>query len=93
MQIEAFKKCENRAHLLVNHMEVLCRMEDVGLPGIETIAMMEAAGAEVVFSVPAEENGAANAVADYHVRQILSLRSQLLCYLRESACEINRDED
>ena len=88
MQIEAFRKCENRARMLVNHMEVLCRLESVGLPGIETIAMMEAAGAKVVFSVPAEENGEANAVADYHVRQILLLRRQLLCYLKESACEL-----
>ncbi len=89
MQIEAFRKCENMARLLVNHMEVLCRMENVGLPDAETVGMMEAAGARVVFSVPAERDGEANQVATYHVRQILSLRRQLLCYLKESACELD----
>ena len=89
IEIEAFRKCENRARLLVNHMEVLCRMENVGLPDAETIGLMEAAGANIVFSVPAENSKEANAVATYHVRQILLLRSQLLCFLRESSCEIN----
>lgn len=89
MQIEAFHKCKNRAHLLVNHMEVLCRMENVGLPDAETIGMMEAAGAKIVFSVPAESDAEANAVATYHVQQILTLRQQLLCCLKESACELN----
>ena len=89
MEIEAFRKCRNRARLLVNHMEVLCRMENVGLPDHETIGLMEAAGAKVVFAVPAENDSEANAVAAYHVRQILLLRSQLLCSLKESSCETN----
>ena len=90
-QLEAFRKCENMAHLLVNHMEVLCRMENVGLPDSETIEMMEAAGAKVVFSVPAEDDAASNAVATYHVQQILSLRNQLLCSLGESSCELKSE--
>ena len=90
-QLEAFRKCENMAHLLVNHMEVLCRMENIGLPDSETIEMMEAAGAKVVFSVPAEDDAASNAVATYHVQQILSLRRQLLCSLGESSCEVKSE--
>ena len=86
-QIKIFRQCENRARMLVNHMEVLCRLEDIGLPDAETVALMETAGVRVVFSVPAEENGEANAVAAYHVRRILLLRSQLLCYLKDSTCE------
>ena len=85
-QLEAFKKCKNRARLLVNHMEVLCRMETIGMPDSETVAMMEAAGAKVVFSAAEQGDDEANAVASYHVRQVLLLRSRLLCALRESSC-------
>ena len=84
MQIEAFRRCENRARLLVAHMEVLSRMENPGLPDAETVKLMEEAGAKIVFSVPAEHEGEENAVAAYHVRHILTLRQQLLYALRES---------
>lgn len=84
MQIEAFRRCEHRARLLVAHMEVLSRMENPGLPDAGTVNLMEAAGAKIVFSVPAESEGEENAIAAYHVRQILSLREQLLFSLRES---------
>lgn len=84
-QIEAFRKCENMAHLLVCHMEVLCRMENVGLPDAESVRLMEECGAKIVFSVPAQEKNTENAVATYHVRRILYYRSRLLCFLKESA--------
>lgn len=86
IQIEAFRKCENMARLLVNHMEVLCRLENVGMPDSKTIGMMEAAGVKTVFSVAVENDDAANAVATYHVQQILLLRRQLLCFMKESSC-------
>jgi len=86
MQIEAFRLCENRARLLVIHMEVLSRMKNPGLADKETIKLMEEAGVKIVFSVPAENTDEENAVAAYHVRQVLTLRRQLLCSLNESRC-------
>ena len=65
--------------------------DKVTMTAVCDYALMETAGVRVVFSVPAEENGEANAVAAYHVRQILLLRSQLLCYLKDSACELETE--
>lgn len=84
-QIEAFRKCESMARLLVCHMEVLCRMENIGMPDAETAKLMEECGAKTVFSVPAGSDTEANSIAAYHVQQILRLRSELLRIMRENA--------
>lgn len=84
-QIEAFRKCESMARLLVCHMEVLCRMENIGMPDAETARLMEECGAKTVFSVPAGSDAEANSIAAYHVQQILRLRSELLRIMRENA--------
>lgn len=83
-QIEAYRKCESMAKLLVSHMEVLCRMENIGLPDAETANLMQESGAEIAFSASAGSDAESNPVADYHVRQILHLRGELLRIMKEN---------
>ncbi len=82
-QLEAFRICEGKARELVARIEVLSRMETPGRLSEENRLALLDLGAKIepVKEAPREEK---DIVTNYHVRQILAIRLELLAALRKA---------
>lgn len=78
-----FQNCQLKARQLLAQMEVLCRMEQPGCLNEENKQWLKACGAEVKdrrVMIEGEEN---DVITNYHVKQILTLRQELIEMLEE----------
>lgn len=76
--IADFRLCEKKARELAARMEVLCHMENPGRLSDENRQRLEAAGANITDMRPLDSVTERDVVTNYHIRQILSIRQQLL---------------
>lgn len=77
-ELEVFKQCEGKAKVLVARMEVLSRMEEPGILNEENRQMLLQCGADIRDQRPLELFQEVDVVVNYHVRQILILRQELM---------------
>ncbi len=84
--LEAFQACEEKAKALITHMEVLCSMAHPGHLSNENCQHLADCGAVILDTACWNPSAEADIVTNYHVAQILRLRSDLLAALeRQSA--------
>ncbi len=83
-ELEAFQVCEGKARQLVAHMEVLCRMEMPGRLTLENRCRLGSCEAVVRDERQLDTMSEVDVITNYHVAQILTLRSELLDALRGS---------
>ena len=76
--LEVFRRCEGKAKVLVARMEVLSRMEQPGRLTEENRKKLIECGADIRDERPLELLTEIDVVVNYHVRQILLLRQELL---------------
>ena len=81
-KLEQFRICEGKARELIARMEVLSRMERPGRLDAENRRKLESCGAKIRDQRPLDSVTERDVVTNYHVRQILSLRRDLLEVLR-----------
>lgn len=79
--IENFRVCEGKARELLARMEVLSRMERPGRLDKENRRRLEKCGAVIRDQRPLDAVLERDVVTNYHVRQILRLRRELLAAL------------
>lgn len=77
-QLELFRSCEGKARVLVARMEVLSQMEKPGILSQENRDALTACGADIQDQRNLELFGEMDIVMNYHIRQILILRRELL---------------
>ena len=77
-ELEQFRLCEGKARELLARMEVLSRMGCPGRLNEENRRRLKANGAEIRDERPLRDPQERDVVTNYHVRQILSLRVDLL---------------
>lgn len=77
-QLEVFRSCEGKARVLVARMEVLSQMEKPGILSQENREALTACGADIQDQRNLELFGEMDIVMNYHIRQILILRRELL---------------
>lgn len=80
-ELESFRDCQGKAKMLVSHMEVLARMGRPGRLNAENRSDLYACGAEVTDPRVPDEMEELDAVTNYHVKQILILRKELMAAL------------
>lgn len=80
--LETFRLCEGKARELVARMEVLSGMECPGRLNDENRESLAAAGAEIRDDRALDCVTERDVVTNYHVRQILRLRQELLDVLK-----------
>lgn len=81
-KLEQFRICEGKARELIARMEVLSRMERPGRLSDENRRRLKACGANIRDQRPLDSVLERDVVTNYHVRQILSLRLDLLAALK-----------
>ena len=81
-QLEQFRLCEGMARELLARMEVLSRMGRPGRLNEENRRRLKASGAEIRDMRQLKHPQERDVVTNYHVRQILSLRVDLLEVLK-----------
>ena len=81
-KLQQFRICEGKARELIARMEVLSRMERPGRLNEENRRRLNACGANIRDARPLDSMLEIDVVTNYHVRQILSLRLDLLAALR-----------
>lgn len=81
-KLEQFRICEGKARELIARMEVLSRMERPGRLDDENRRRLKACGADIRDQRPLDSVLERDVVTNYHVRQILSLRQDLLKALK-----------
>ena len=84
-ELKAFQACEGKARQLVAHMEVLCHMERPGRLTQENKDRLGGCAAVIRDERMLDEINEIDVVTNYHVEQILSLRTELLGALRGSS--------
>lgn len=77
-KLETFRQCEGMARELLAQMEVLSRMGRPGRLNDENRQRLKATGAKILDTRILKNPQERDMVTNYHVRQILSLRSSLL---------------
>lgn len=77
-QLEEFKICEGKARELLARMLVLSRMKRPGRLTEENRKRLEACGAVIRDQRPLEATTELDVVVNYHIKQILTLRRELL---------------
>ena len=82
-ELEMFRLCENKARELVARMEVLSQMGRPGRLDAENRRRLEACGAHIRDQRPLDSVLERDVVTNYHVRQILRLRRELLDSLKQ----------
>lgn len=82
-ELEKFKLCEQKAHELVARMEILSCVGHPGRLNEENRRKLEACGAKVEDQRPLDSVTEKDVVTNYHVRQILRLRRELLEVLQK----------
>ncbi|MBQ8835091.1 MAG: FUSC family protein [Oscillospiraceae bacterium] len=81
-ELEQFRRCEGMARELLARMEVLSRMGKPGRLNDENRRRLKAAGADIRDPRQLKNPQERDMVTNYHVRQILSLRVDLLEVLK-----------
>jgi uncharacterized membrane protein YgaE (UPF0421/DUF939 family) len=81
-EVEIFRQCENKARELVARMEVLSQMERPGRLNEENRRRLIACGADIKDERLLDAVQERDVVTNYHVRQILKLRRELLDVLK-----------
>lgn len=82
-ELETFRLCENKARELVARMEVLSQMGRPGRLDGENRRRLLACGADIRDQRPLDSVLERDVVTNYHVRQILKLRRELLDALKQ----------
>ena len=82
-EVELFRTCEGRARELLARMEVLSRMDKPGQLNEENRLRLKACGANIPQGRPLKNPQERDMVVNYHVRQILHLRADLLDALKK----------
>lgn len=77
-ELETFRLCENKARELVARMEVLSQMDRPGRLDEENRRRLQACGANIRDQRPLDSVMEKDVVTNYHVRQILTRRRELL---------------
>lgn len=77
-ELEALQQYEGNARKLIAHMEVLCRMEGAGCLSDENRRSLEKSGAVIRDQRKTDQPDERDIVTNYHVKQILLLRGELL---------------
>ena len=77
-----FRTCEGKLRELLARMEVLSRMGHPGRLNEENRKSLAACGAEILDQRPLDSVLERDVVTNYHVRQILRLRRELLEVLK-----------
>ena len=83
-QLETFRKCEGKSREMLARMEVLSRMERPGRLDDENRRQLAACGADIRDTRPLDSVLERDVVTNYHVRQILRLRRELLDILKHT---------
>lgn len=81
-QLQNFRLCEGKARELVARMLVLSRMERPGRLSQENRDRLESCGAHIQDDRILEDAQPEDVVTNYHVRQILNIREELLEVLK-----------
>lgn len=81
---ETFRECERKARELLARMEVLSQMGHPGRLSEENRRALESCGADIQDMRPLDSVMERDVVTNYHVRQILRLRRELLDALKKS---------
>jgi uncharacterized membrane protein YgaE (UPF0421/DUF939 family) len=82
-ELETFRVCENKARELVARMEVLSQMERLGRLSEENKRKLTACGAVIRDDRQLDSVMEKDVVTNYHIRQILRLRRELLDALKQ----------
>lgn len=82
-ELSRFRVFENKAHTLVAQMKVLSQMEKPGRLSKENREQLEAIGANIKDTRAIDIETREDIVTNYHVSQILRLRSELMEILRK----------
>lgn len=77
-ELEVFRRCEGKAKVLVARLEVLSRMEQPGILNGENRQRLLECGADIRDERPLELLQEIDVVMNYHVRQILIIRQDLM---------------
>lgn len=77
-EIERFRICEGKARELLARMEVLSHMEQLGRLNDENRSRLKKCGADIRDQRPLDSVLERDVITNYHVRQILKLRRELL---------------
>ena len=81
-ELELFRSCEGMARELLARMEVLSRMDKPGRLNEENRLRLKACGASIPESKTLKHPQERDMVTNYHVRQILHLRVDILDAVR-----------
>ena len=81
-QIEVFRLCETKARELLARMEILSHVGRLGRLDEENRRRLKACGADIRDERPLDAVQEKDVVTNYHVRQILTIRRELLDALR-----------
>ncbi len=81
-ELEVFRTCEGKLRELLARMEVLSRMGHPGRLNDENRKSLAACGANIMDQRPLDSVLERDVVTNYHVRQILRLRRELLAALK-----------
>lgn len=82
-QLETFQLCEQKARELVARMEVLCSMGRPGRLTEESRQRLENCGAVIRDMRPLDSMMERDVITNYHIKQILRLRHELLVVLKK----------
>lgn len=83
-KIETFRRCERKARVLLARLEVLSQMGTPGRLSTENRAALEESGAHILDERILEEPTERDVVMNYHIRQVLLLRRELLDALKKA---------
>lgn len=83
-QLEHFKVCESKARELVARIQVLSLMDEPGRLNEENRQALLDVGAKLPETEKADECSEKDTVTNYHIRQILAIRQELLAALRKA---------
>ena len=81
---ETFRQCEYKVRVLLARMEVLSQMGIPGRLSEENRQALEECGAVILDQRPLEAATERDVVMNYHIRQMLQLRKELLDVLQET---------
>ena len=83
-KIETFRQCERKARVLLARLEVLSQMGTPGRLSAENRTALEESGARILDERILEEPTERDVVMNYHIRQVLLLRRELLDALKKA---------
>ena len=83
-KIETIRKCERKVRVLLARLEVLSQMGSPGCLSEENRQALKACGATILDERCLDEPTERDVVMNYHIRQVLQLRLELLDALKES---------